>query len=306
MCSGIIVIDKPTDFTSFDVIAVLRRILKMRRIGHSGTLDPIATGVLPVFLGNATRGCEYASAHDKEYVVRFQLGLSTDTQDITGKVTGTSAVNVTQRDVEDALSAFVGQISQIPPMYSAIKKNGKKLYEYARQGIEVERNARDITIYSAELIDADIGTFQFSARIICSSGTYIRTLCSDLGDKLGSLAVMTDLRRTRAGLFRIEDALSLEQVERLVRDEMITKYISPLDTIFLEYPKIAVDSYGEARVRNGAFVPLSSTGGAVFDPKEDGARYRVYAPDGTFLMLGRTGPLTTGGQAIFCEKNFFD
>lgn len=257
------------------------------------------------FFGIATRGCEYASAHDKEYVVRFQLGTSTDTQDITGKVIATKTVTVSLKDVEDVLKTFVGRISQMPPMYSAIKKNGKKLYEYARQGIEVEREARDITIYSAELLDADVNMFQFSARIICSSGTYIRTLCSDLGDKLGCLAVMTDLRRTRSGLFRIEDALSLDQVERLINEEKIAKHVLPLDTIFSEYPKIQVDSYGEARVRNGAFVPLSSAGEAVYSPKDNDARYRVYAPDGAFLMLGRIKPLNTGGQAIFCEKNFF-
>ncbi|MCX7614127.1 MAG: tRNA pseudouridine(55) synthase TruB [Clostridiales bacterium] len=305
MYSGIIVIDKPKDCTSFDVIARLRKKFKMRGIGHSGTLDPMATGVLPVFLGTATKGCEYATAHDKEYVVRFQLGLSTDTQDITGNVTGTSEVNVTRKNVENVLSAFVGEIFQIPPMYSAIKKDGKKLYEYARLGIEVERKARNITIYSANLLESGTAKNEYEARVTCSSGTYIRTLCSDLGDKLGCLAVMTALQRTRSGIFRIENAVSMEQIEQLEEDQIHSRYIVPLDMLFSEYPKLQVDDYGERRIKNGAFVPLSSVCLKTSEWTEENARYRVYSKNGTFLMLGRFQSLRSGGQALFCEKNFF-
>ncbi len=303
MHRGIIVIDKPRDYTSHDVIAVLRGIFKMRRIGHSGTLDPMAIGVLPVFLGEATRCCEFASGHDKEYVVRFRLGLSTDTGDITGRVIGEKAVRVSQKEVGEALCSFVGRISQVPPMYSAVKVDGKRLYEYARRGVTVERKAREITVYRAELINAGETPPEYEARILCSAGTYIRTICTDLGDALGCGAVMTALRRTRSGMFRIEEALSLQRVGQLAESGEIERYILAPDTLFMEYPGLRVDSYGETRVRNGAFVPLSSVEDG--PPLKPGGLCRVYAPDGAFLMLGRQKPLFSGGQAIFCEKNFF-
>jgi len=302
MRTGIIIIDKPKGYTSHDVIAVLRGIFHMRRIGHSGTLDPMATGVLPVFLGMATKACEYAAAHEKEYVAQFQLGVSTDTQDITGKVIDTKNVTVTQKDVEDALRSFVGPILQVPPMYSAIKKDGVKLYEYARRGTTIEREARPVTIFDAALLSGDEKAARYEARIRCSSGTYIRTLCADIGERLGSLAVMTELRRTRAGMFELKDALSLEETKELAFENLLDQHVLPLETVFSEYPRVQVDAYGEARIRNGAFVPLTSVLGGI---PEKCMYFRVYAPDGTFLMLGRQDPLFSGGFAVFSEKNFF-
>ena len=209
--TGIIIVNKPEGWTSHDIVAKLRRILGERRIGHGGTLDPMATGVLPVFVGRATRAVEFMENADKEYVAALRLGISTDTQDTTGNVISEKPANVSWEELESVLDRFRGEIEQLPPMYSAIKVDGKKLYEYARKGAEIERKTRKITIHELEVVgqreDGD-----FLLRVVCSKGTYIRALCSDIGDALGCGGAMSALVRTRAGAYRIETAHAMEDI----------------------------------------------------------------------------------------------
>jgi len=212
MPNGIIIIDKPSDWTSMDVCAKLRGILKEKKIGHAGTLDPMATGVLPVFVGSATRAVEFAEQGDKEYIATLRLGLVTNTQDTTGETLEEHPVTVTRSDLEAVLPRFTGEIDQIPPMFSAIKINGKKLYELARSGKEVERKARRITIREIELLE-EVSECEYILRVRCSKGTYIRTLCHDIGAALGCGGCMASLRRTMAAGFTIAEAVTLEEAQ---------------------------------------------------------------------------------------------
>jgi len=273
MPSGIIVIDKPTDWTSHDVVAKLRGYFKERRIGHAGTLDPMATGVLPVFVGRATRAVEFATEGKKEYIAGLRLGLVTDTQDITGKIVKKSPVNLSLLHVESALSAFRGNISQIPPMYSAIKKQGKKLYEIARSGKEVEREARPVTIFELELLD-QLSSTDYILRIVCSKGTYIRTLCHDLGAMLGSGGCLFSLRRTKAAGFTQEESVTMEQI---LSSNNPFEFLLSVDSFFSDYPSVIANTCEEQKIRNGMKISFSAPNGT----------YRVYAENQTFLMLGR-------------------
>ncbi|MBQ4170240.1 MAG: tRNA pseudouridine(55) synthase TruB, partial [Ruminococcus sp.] len=203
--NGVIVIDKPADYTSFDVIAVVRKLTGQRRTGHTGTLDPNATGVLPVLLGSATKAQDLIPNHDKDYVADFRLGLSTDTLDIWGKVLSEEKTDVSREEIEAALPAFRGEITQIPPMYSAVKQNGQRLYDLARKGVEVERKGRQVTVYRLELNGFDRASQSGRLLVSCSKGTYVRTLIDDLGRALGTCAVMTALRRTAACGFTLDD-----------------------------------------------------------------------------------------------------
>lgn len=272
MQSGIIVIDKPSDWTSHDVVAKLRACFKERRIGHAGTLDPMATGVLPIFVGRATRAVEFAAEGEKEYHAGLRLGLMTDTQDITGTILQQNPVSITPLQLEAALGAFRGDIAQIPPMYSAIKQQGKKLYELARAGKEVERLPRPVSIFALELLET-ISPAEFLLRVRCSKGTYIRTLCHDIGLALGCGACLCSLRRTMAAGFLERDALPLEHV---LTAEEPTKLLQPVDSYFVA-PTLCVDALGARNIRNGRSFPCQA---------QDG-NYRVYAEDQTFLMLGR-------------------
>lgn len=231
MANGILIIDKPTDWTSHDVVAKLRGILHEKRIGHAGTLDPMATGVLPVFVGRATRAVEFAAEREKEYLAGLRLGQVTDTQDVTGSTLSTAPVSVTREDVEKILAQFRGDIRQIPPMYSAIKKEGKKLYELARRGQEVERQPRPITIYELELLD-QLSPTDYTLRVKCSKGTYVRTLCHDIGQALGCGGTLFSLRRTRSAGFALGQAVTLEQVQAaadpaaLLLPDAVNSYLS--------------------------------------------------------------------------------
>ncbi len=276
--NGIILVDKPRDWTSHDVVAKLRGVLHERRIGHSGTLDPLATGLLVVFAGRATRAVEFAEADSKEYIAGLRLGLSTDTQDITGNVIArSSAALPDEKAVREAASHFIGDIEQIPPMYSAIKLGGKKLYELARRGESVERAPRKIKISSIDVAGADGGGYLL--RISCSKGTYVRTLCSDIGDLLGCGACMSSLRRTRAGAFSLDEAHSLEAIEAAVREGRLSDILLPVDTLFASCPELSVSESAAKRLKNGNIIKCSA---------EDGD-YRVYSDSGEFLLLGRVG-----------------
>ena len=288
MANGILVIDKPSDWTSHDVVAKLRGILHVKRIGHAGTLDPVATGVLPVFVGRATRAVEFAAEREKEYVAGLRLGISTDTQDITGSVLETRPASVSRADVEQVLDRFRGDILQVPPMYSAVKKNGKKLYELARRGEEVEREPRPITIYALELVEQVTET-DYILRVLCSKGTYVRTLCHDIGQALGCGGTLYSLRRTRAAGFDLSQAVTLEQVAGA---EEPAALLLPVASYFDCYPPLPLsDPESERRVKNGNPLDLDGENGI----------YRVYGPDGAFLALSRleNGRLTT-------IKSFFE
>lgn len=267
--TGIIVIDKPAGWSSHDVAAKMRGVLKEKRIGHGGTLDPMATGVLPLFVGRATRAVEFMDGADKEYIAGMRLGITTDTQDITGNIIGQRDADVSPDAVAAELRALTGERDQLPPMYSAIKVNGKKLYEYARRGREVERSPRRICIYEIEPLGFSGGEYRF--RVVCSKGTYVRTLCHDVGEKLGCGAAMSSLKRTRAGCFGIEEAISIESAQSLG-----AAALRPTDVMFGQLPALTADGADERRIRCGN-PPLAGA--------EDG-RYRIYSRGGEFLALG--------------------
>ena len=285
MPNGIIIIDKPAGWTSMDVCAKLRGILHEKRVGHAGTLDPMATGVLPVFVGQATKAVSFAEGGKKVYETVLQLGRVTDTQDTTGETLEERAVTVTADDVRAALPRFLGEIEQIPPMYSAIKVNGQKLYDLARQGKEVARKPRRITIYGLALTE-ELGNGQYALRVDCSKGTYIRTLCHDLGQALGCGGCMAALRRTEASGFCIGEAVTLEDAAR--EGEALLR---PLDSLFRTYPAFAIP--------NAALEKKCLCGNPLRVSLADGI-YRVYGCDGTFLALSeaRDGLLTS-------KRNFF-
>ena len=282
MPNGILIIDKPEGWTSMDVCAKLRGLFHERRVGHGGTLDPMATGVLPVFLGRATRAVAFSTDSEKEYVAGLQLGVITNTQDTTGETLETRPVSVTREQLEAALAPFRGDILQVPPMYSAIKINGKKLYELARKGKEVERPPRQVTIHSLTLEGRE-GERDFTLRVRCSKGTYVRTLCHDIGLALGCGGAMSSLRRTMAGGFTLDDAVTLEGVLSAPDPAALLR---PVDACFADRPALTLPAGAEKKVRNG--VPVSL-------PRLADGEYRVYAPDGTFLALSRArgGTLTT-------------
>ena len=284
--NGIVIVDKPQGWTSQDVTARLRRVYATRRIGHGGTLDPMATGVLPVFVGRATRGVEFFEHAEKTYDTVLLLGRTTDTQDVTGTVLAEKPVHLSPADIERVLPRFRGDLLQVPPMYSALKVNGKKLYELARKGQEVERQPRPITVF--ELTNLGFDGARLSLRVKCSKGTYIRTLCQDIGEALGCGGCMEALRRVRAGEYGIEDAVPLEQ---LLESETPERYLRGLDTMFAHCPAVTLTPNQEKRCRNGN--PFSS-------PLPQGT-YRAYSQSGEFLMLAKVedGTMTT-------IKSFFE
>lgn len=282
MPSGIIVIDKPSDWTSMDVCAKLRGRFHEKRVGHAGTLDPMATGVLPVFLGRATRAVTFASESEKEYQFGLKLGVVTNTQDITGQVVEQTPFTGSVEDLLSVLPRFRGDIRQVPPMYSAIKINGQKLYDLARKGREVERAPRPVTIHALELEDR-LGPDEFLLRVRCSKGTYVRTLCHDIGAALGCGGCMSSLRRTMAAGFTLAHSVTLDTV---LQAQDPAALLLPVDTYFAGYPDLVADLEQEKRIRNGAALPM---------PALADGRYRVYSQDGTFLALsqGENGILTT-------------
>ena len=288
MPSGIIIIDKAQGWTSMDVCAKLRGIFREKRIGHAGTLDPMATGVLTVFIGRATRAVEFASEGQKEYVAGLRLGLVTNTQDTSGEVLEEHPFRGSLQDLEGVLDRFRGDIQQVPPMYSAIKINGKKLYELARKGREVERQPRPVTIHSLT-VEGQTGPAEFILRIRCSKGTYVRTLCHDIGLALGCGGCMSSLRRTMAAGFSLDRAVTLEQVQQA---EDPAALLLPVDAYFSDRPALTLPSALEKKVRNGMTVVM---------PEIIPGEYRVYGQGGDFLALGRA----ENGK-LFTVKSFFE
>ena len=282
---GIVIVDKPRDWTSQDVVAKLRGVFQTRRIGHGGTLDPMATGVLPVFVGRATRGVEFFEHAEKTYEAKLRLGIATDTEDITGTVLEEKPVQVTQEQLETVLENFRGEIRQIPPMYSALKIGGQKLCDLARKGKEVERQSRTITIYELTLLSFDGVTAEL--RVHCSKGTYIRTLCKDIGAALGCGGCMESLRRVTAGSYTIGEAIPLQT---LVEAEDPGSYLRQVDSMFLQYPEVHLTPNQEKRCRNGNAFSLAISDGT----------YRAYSQAGEFLMLAKVD-----GGVMSTIKSFF-
>lgn len=287
--NGIILVDKPCDWTSHDVVGKLRGILHERRIGHSGTLDPMATGLLVVFVGRATRAVEFAEADSKEYLAGLRLGISTDTQDITGNTLKSSNSLPSKVELEQALSAFKGEISQIPPMYSAIKVGGRKLYELARRGESVERKPRRVTIDKLDIIGENEGNYVLD--VVCSKGTYIRTLCNDIGDTLGCGGCMSSLRRVKAGAFSIEKAHTIDEIQAAADNGGLDEIIIPVDRLFSAYPELTVRDTAEKKLRNGNVIKLAAPNGT----------YRVYTETGGFLLLGEASD-----NKLKTIKSFFE
>ena len=283
MNSGIINVYKEAGYTSFDVVARLRGILKIKKIGHTGTLDPDATGVLPVCVGKATKLCDMLTDKDKVYECVMALGVETDTYDMSGRILERKSVTSTEEQVVEAIESFVGDIMQVPPMYSALKVNGKKLYELARAGIEVERKARPVTIFSIDILDMKLP--EVSIRIHCSKGTYIRSLCHDIGQKLGCGCAMRSLIRTRVSIFDIADARTLDEIERIVNAGNLDGIMLPLDQAFEGMPIVFVIPEENA-IRlaiNGAAIEQERVFAESLSAFEEGVRYRVYLPDNRFL-----------------------
>ena len=284
--NGIVIIDKPQEWTSQDVTARLRRVFQTRRIGHGGTLDPMATGVLPVFVGRATRGVEFFEHAEKTYETVLQLGMTTDTEDTSGTVLTQQEVRLTREEFEAILPRFRGEIIQVPPMYSALKINGQKLVDLARKGKTVERQGRPITIHQLELLDFTGDTARL--RVRCSKGTYIRTLCKDMGEALGCGGCMAELRRVQAGEYTISEAVPLLE---LLESEDPERHLRPVDTMFRNYPAVTLTEKQELRCRNGNSFTLGIADGT----------YRAYGKNGEFLMLAKVED-----RVMSTIKSFFE
>lgn len=286
--NGIILVDKPAGWTSFDVVNKIKRLAHTGRVGHSGTLDPMATGLLVVFIGRATRAVEFAEADSKRYIAGLRLGVTTDTQDITGNVLSERPVGCTDTYIRSVVSGFIGAQQQIPPMYSAIKVNGQRLYDIARKGGEVERKPRDITIHDISVAGYD---GDYLLDVTCSKGTYIRTLCNDIGEKLACGGCMSSLRRIRAGNFSVEDAHTMDEIIAAAESGTLENLLLPVDTLFSDYPAFTANSKQEKLIRNGGSITAVSPEGKI----------RVFSESGEFLALSdaENGVITT-------IKSFFE
>lgn len=257
--NGVICINKPQDFTSFDVVATMRRAAGTRKIGHGGTLDPMATGVLPIYIGRAAKTADLNPVSDKKYRATFRLGVTTDTEDVWGKVLTEDEKPVTLAEITDAVKAMQGDIMQMPPMYSAVKINGKRLYDLARQGIEVERAARPVTVYSIELSDYDRQNRTGTLDIHCSKGTYIRTIISDIGKKLGTGAIMTSLCRTMAAGFTLSDCHDIEKLRNMPPEDT-AKLVLPTERVFSCYDEVSLDDAQKKLFMNGMILDCGRMG----------------------------------------------
>lgn len=276
--NGVINVNKPDAMTSFDVIAILRKTLNMKKIGHTGTLDPDATGVLPICIGKATKLVELLTADDKQYDAEVKLGIVTDTQDMSGNILETSDVNVSYQDIINTVENFIGTQKQIPPMYSAIKINGKKLYELAREGKTAERKPRIITISNISVTDYNEIKNTFKMTVDCSKGTYIRTLANDIGEKLGCGAALSKLNRTKSGRFSLNTSYSLNEIKEMTQNNDFS-FIIPLDEVMDEYKKVILAEKNAYKLKNG--IPINVSGLRL------GEIYRIYDESKNFLAIAQ-------------------
>lgn len=283
--NGVLLIDKPQEFTSFDVVAVVRRITGQKKIGHTGTLDPNATGVLVVLLGTATKAQDLILNHDKSYIADFRLGMTTDTLDIWGSVTSENHSEVYREDIMRIIPDFTGEIEQLPPMFSAVQKNGQRLYDLARQGVEVEREKRRVTVYSLELLDFDEKEQCGRLAISCSKGTYVRTIIDDIGARLGCGAVMTGLRRTSACGFELNDCITLDNAKQLATDGLLEARLLSVESLFEGLRFVRISQAQAKRFSNGGALDLERTALSRLGC-ENGELFRVKDSEGGFLGLG--------------------
>lgn len=297
--NGVLVVNKPKEFTSFDVVALVRKLSGQRKIGHTGTLDPNATGVLPLLLGNATKAQDIIINHDKEYEAEFRLGFTSDTLDVWGNVRECSDKKISREDIEKIIPDFTGKIQQIPPMFSAVQKDGKRLYDLARQGIEVERQPREVTVYSLALTNFDERTQTGALKIKCSKGTYVRTLIDDMGRVLECGGIMTALNRTNACGYCLDDALTLQQIKSLAENHRLEEKLFSTESLFGEYKSITVTQAQARRFLNGGALDISRT--ALAKGCNDKEIFRVNDREKGFLGLGQTD-LNTNQLKIY--KNF--
>lgn len=294
---GVICIDKPAGMTSHDVVNRLRRLYMTRRIGHTGTLDPMATGVMCVLIGRAAKAAEYVTAADKHYIAGMRLGLRSDTGDITGVLETTGVPLPGEDAVQEAAASFRGGITQVPPMYSALKVGGKKLVDLARQGIEIGREARPVTIYRLEAAPVPGVSGEYRLDVICSKGTYIRTLCTDIGDRLGCGAVMSSLRRTASGRFTLDGCVTLEALEAMTPEERIAR-LAPVETLFADWPAVRLPAFYERLARSGCEIYLKKLGIAL----PEGTMAALYGSTGFFAVAGVC--MYPGGPALKPLKQF--
>ncbi len=287
--NGVIIMDKPKGVTSFKALGIVKRALGTKKVGHTGTLDPDATGVLPILVGKATKAAELLSAADKEYEARIKLGVKTDTLDLSGTVLEEREVKVSENDIISAVKSFEGDIMQLPPMYSAVSVGGRRLYDLARSGEEVERTARKVNIRSIEVTDISLPYVTFN--VSCSKGTYIRTLADDIGEKLYTLAAVAELRRTRCGVFTLENAHTPEEIEKGALGCMM-----PIDSLFEKYDRLDLDARMSVLIKNG--VPAYVSG------QKDGEVLRLYDNEGEFIALAKVSP-TDGRPSLKIIKGFY-
>lgn len=276
--NGLVILNKPKGCSSHKMVGMARRLFGMKKIGHTGTLDPAATGVLPLLLGKATRASELITAENKRYTAEILLGTVTDSLDLDGKILEENPVNVTEEQIRDAIASFVGEIEQLPPMYSAISIGGQRLYDLARQGIEVEREKRKVTIHEINILKIEMP--KVTVDVLCSKGTYIRTLGADIGEALGCGACLSGLCRTQSGSLKIEDAYTPVQLEELANEGRLEETVIPIDKMFMNYGEIRLDKVRGDRVKNG--VPI------YFKEKPLGESFRVYDEKGEFIALAKT------------------
>jgi len=290
---GILVIDKPLGVTSHDMVSFTRRLFGIKKVGHTGTLDPAATGVLPVCIGKATKAADMLTASDKGYTAQMVLGMITDTLDSEGEILAEQPVNVTREEFEKAIMSFVGEIEQIPPMFSAIKQGGKKLYELAREGITVERKVRRVEIFKIEIHEIDMENYTATFSVYCSKGTYIRTLCEDIGMKLGCGGYMNTLRRIKSAGFTLEDSYTRETLVAMKEEGSLENAVIPIDRVFSQYKSVHLDNFLSQKAKNGVRIRRKGL--------KEGDMYRVYGEDGEFLCISRY----EGGELIL-EKAFWN
>lgn len=289
--NGIIVIDKPLGKTSHDMVSFMRRVTGVKKIGHTGTLDPMAEGVLPICIGNATKVADMLTLSDKCYIAELVLGMTTDTLDSEGEILTECGVFCSEKEIRDAIESFVGEIEQIPPMYSAIKQDGKKLYELARRGIEVERQKRKVTINYINIKNIDMENYIVTIEVSCSKGTYIRTLCEDIGKKLKVGAYMNKLQRTKTGSFTIDEAKTTKEIEELSKSGKLEENLVGVDSMFMVLPRIMLNEKQSKSITNGVQMTWR-------DAKEND-RFRVYLSDGKFFCVA-----TVKEGRLKIEKSF--
>ncbi len=290
---GVIVINKPTGRTSHDMVGFCRRLFGIKKVGHTGTLDPDASGVLPVCIGKATKAADMLTASDKAYRAELVLGMTTDTQDASGEILTEQPVNVSRADIEKAVMSFIGEIEQIPPMFSAIKKDGKKLYELARAGITIEREKRKIRIFDIKICEIDMKKESVTIEVACSKGTYVRTLCEDIGIKLGCGAYMNTLVRIKSADFILENSFTMEELLKMKEDGTLESALIPVDRLFSEYDKVKLDAFLAQKAKNGVRIRKKGL--------TEGVLYRIYDENDTFLCISKYA----NGELVL-EKAFWN